>query len=325
MMSGRENHSIAQLRLSVTDRCDMRCAYCLPLGNARPVHRAGVLDFEEIVAIVERMKQRFGLRAVRLTGGEPLLRRRLPELVGMLASLGLEDLAMTTNGQALQRFAKPLVEAGLRRVNVSLDTLDPERFRRMNGGDLERVWHGIDAALERGLSPVKLNVVVLQRYNDDELLDLVDFAATRCLEIRFLELMALGEAASRFRDRMVPSAVVRSRLIAAGISLKQAPTRRGAPARRWMARLPDGRQVAIGFVSSETSPFCQDCGRLRLTARGMLLGCLKHESGPDLRAILRAPGGYDEVAFDDAIRRAIRLKTAGRPSLVHRSMSAVGG
>jgi cyclic pyranopterin phosphate synthase len=285
-----------------------------------------VLRLEEIVGIVSRLATRFGLRGVRLTGGEPLVRRGLVHLVAMLADLDLADLAMTTNALALERFAEPLARAGLRRVNVSLDSLDAERFSRLTrGGDLDRVLRGIDAAIRAGLTPVKANVVLLRGENEDEAADLLRFGADRDVEVRFLELMALGASARTQPELVVTAGEVRQSLEASGFSFEPAPAPAGAPATRWTAILPDGRRARAGFIAPESAPFCHTCRRLRLTATGRLLGCLMHEDGPDLRAAMRGAGGVDEEAFDRSVVEATALKPACRIPASGRPMHAVGG
>ena len=318
--------TLDQLRLSVTDRCDMRCVYCQPQEGIAPSLHREILRFEEIVAIVARLADRYGLRGIRLTGGEPLVRRGVVDLIAMLAQLPLADVALTTNAQRLAALADPLARAGLRRVNISLDSLDSERFARLTrGGDLRAVLAGLDAALAAGLTPLKLNVVLLAGETEQEAPAFVRFAADRGVEVRFLELMALGEARGWQGQWGVSAADVRSSLGSAGINLTPTPAAPGAPARRFVADLPDGRRANVGFIAAESEPFCRTCRRLRLTSTGQLLGCLMHEAGTDLRAIMRAPGGLNEAAFDAAVRAAASLKPACRPMASARPMHAVGG
>ena len=292
------------LRISVTDRCNYRCVYCMPAEGLNWLPRADVLQYEEIARLV-RIFAGLGIRKVRLTGGEPTLRADLPRLVRAIAETpGITDLALTTNGHTLARLAPRLAEAGLRRINVSLDSLDPARFRALTrGGELARVLEGIDAARAAGLRPVKINAVVLRGENDDEVLSLVDFfsrdAATT--ELRFIEYMPFE---ARWHA-CVPSAELR-RVIAARYTLVPAP-RRGdtaGPARDWTVAETGLR---IGFISPLSEHFCAGCNRLRLMVDGHLRTCLAHEDTPSLRDLLR--GG----ATDEALAAAIRGMVLGKP------------
>jgi cyclic pyranopterin phosphate synthase len=317
------------LRLSVTDRCNLRCAYCMPED---PVWfpRERMLTFEEIRRVVAVLAGA-GVRKVRLTGGEPLVRRGLPDLVRMLAAIpGIEDLSLTTNGVLLARQARTLAEAGLRRVNVSLDTLDPQRFARLTGRPrLPEVLEGLQAAAEAGLSPIKINAVLLRGVNDDEAEGLVDLGRTRGCEVRFIEVMPLDNHAAWDLSRVVSGSELRRRIAARWPIVPELPNDPSAPAARY--RFADGRG-AVGFVDSVTRPFCGDCSRLRLTSDGHVRVCLYDDREVDLRGPLRASA--DDEALLALVRGALAgkgrggaidlLQTRQAPVLV-RTMHQIGG
>ncbi len=289
---------LRDLRVSVTDRCNFRCQYCMPLAVFGPgfrfLPRPELLTFEEIAEVALAATD-LGVRKVRLTGGEPLLRRDLPVLVGMLARIpGLEDLALTTNGFLLARQASELARAGLKRVTVSLDSIDPQVFRLMNGVGLpiEPVLEGIDAAARAGLGPVKLNAVVRRGLNDDGILDLADFARRGGHVLRLIEYMDVGESHGWRMEEVVPSAEV-LRVLSQRWPLEpvdQGPTQ--AVARTYSYRDGGGE---VGVISSVTVPFCSTCGRLRLTADGHLHTCLFSASGHDLKSVIRAGATREEL------------------------------
>ena len=291
---------INYLRISVTDRCNLRCFYCMPEEGMPLLPREHLLTYEEIARVV-RAAAGLGITKVRLTGGEPLVRAGLPDLVSMLSRTeGLDDLSLTTNGLLLSHFAPALKRAGLKRVNVSLDTFNPQRFRRITGGEgLEAVIKGIEAAKEAGLNPVKVNTVVIPGVNDDELLAF----GQRSLEgwhVRFIELMPFGQAAD------LPTLSVSqmaARLEQAIGPLALAVNRGGGPARYF--RLP-GAEGTIGFISPVSRHFCFACNRLRLTAEGKLRPCLLQETEVDLRAPLR--DGASASQLEGIIRKAVAQK-----------------
>jgi cyclic pyranopterin phosphate synthase len=316
---------VSDLRVSVTDRCSFRCGYCMPQGDVRWLPRSEILTFEEIERVVGVLVERFGIAAVRITGGEPTARAQLPELVRRLARFPVE-LSMTTNGATLARLARPLKDAGLHRVNVSCDSLRPERFAAITGRDvLGQVLSGVDAALRVGLSPLKLNVVLMRGANDDEVLDLAQFGRERGVEVRFIELMPLDGAGEWSADRVVPASEVIDR-IASVFPLEPVGGRGPRPAERF--RYLDGAGT-VGAIASVTRPFCENCDRARLTAEGALRSCLFAVRERDLRALLR--GGATDNDLAEAIAGEVATKWAGhdigkvtfvRPS---RSMSQIGG
>ena len=299
---------IRYLRVSVTDRCNYRCSYCMPeeLEDRMQFQpRAALLTFEELERIVSVFAQ-LGVRKIRLTGGEPTVRHGIVDLVARLSRVpGIEQLVMTTNGHLLAELAVPLRQAGLSAVNVSVDTLDPEKFRRVTGrGELSRVLAGIDAAVAAGLR-VQTNAVALAGINDDELLALCEDAWARGAVPRFIEHMPMSDGALFQAERGISAAEIRNALEKALGPLTQADgTRDGGPARYWTVR---GRRV--GIISAMTEHFCDDCNRLRLTATGDLHACLGHDDATSLRDILRAGGSDDDLVT--AVASSVTGKRAG--------------
>lgn len=315
---------LRDLRISVTDRCNFRCTYCMPKEGMQWQPRDEILTFEEIVRLAAVFVDRFGFDSIRLTGGEPTMRAHLPGLVARLSGLGV-DLAMTTNGATLATSAAALADAGLRRINISLDSLRAERFRAMTNRDaLHDVLAGIDAAVAAGLSPVKINVVAMAGVNDDELLDFARFGRDRGVEVRFIEFMPL-DAQGEWTAGQVLTAADIVAAIGAEFPL-EAGGREHDPA--YLYRYVDGRG-AFGVIASVSEPFCGSCDRVRLTADGKLRNCLFSTSEVDLRAILRDGGSDDDVA--GAIADCVASKAAGHgigtPAFIRpgRSMSQIGG
>jgi len=283
---------LRNLRLSVTDRCNLRCSYCMPEAEYVWLPREDILHFEEIDRLVDVFTG-LGVDKVRLTGGEPLLRRGLPELVSRLAGrTAIRDLAMTTNGVLLAAHAQALRDAGLHRLTVSLDTLRPDRFRELTRYDEpDRVVAGIDAAAP--IFPgLKLDTVVIRGVNDEELIDLLEFARARGAELRFIEYMDVGGATQWSMPRVVSRDEILERLAAHYGPPSAIVEESSAPADRY--RLPDG--TVFGIISSTTAPFCSDCDRSRLTADGVWYLCLYAARGIDLRAPLRAGASADDLA-----------------------------
>ncbi|MCA9522491.1 MAG: GTP 3',8-cyclase MoaA [Myxococcales bacterium] len=300
----RLGRALRELRVSVTDRCNFRCTYCMPLEHYSWIPKREILSFEEITRL-SRLFVRLGVDALRLTGGEPLLRKGLPELIAMLSAIeGLDEISLTTNATRLVELAEPLRRAGLRRINISLDTLDPARFEALTRRrDLDRVIAGIDRAVEVGLTPVKLNTVVQRGVNDDELVGLVRFAVERGLELRFIEFMDVGTANGWRLDQVVSRAEI-LQAIAGAIELE--PLGRlnaDDPAEAWRVR---GSACRIGIIPSVTAPFCGRCSRARLTANGSLVTCLFAASGHDLKGRLRDGASDDELL--DRLRQIWRAR-----------------
>jgi cyclic pyranopterin phosphate synthase len=295
---------LADLRVSITDRCNFRCSYCMPLDHYEWLEREEILTFEETERLV-RVFVDLGVESVRITGGEPLVRRDAEILVEKLARVpGLTDLSLTTNGALLEQKAAALARAGLRRVNVSLDTLSHETFRKLTKrDDLDRVLRGLGAAREAGFRPIKINTVVVRGLNDGEILDLVDFSRANGFTVRFIEYMDVGNANGWTLEGTVPRAeilgIVRSRypLVEKGRPDGRAPAEAFAFA--------DGAGE-IGVVGSVTGPFCGTCSRARLTAEGRLVTCLFASEGFDLKGLLR------DGASDGEIRDAVLRIWSGR-------------
>jgi GTP 3',8-cyclase len=324
---------VTDLRVSITDRCNFRCTYCMPEEGMQWLPRDELLTYEEQARIVGVCVDRYGFESVRITGGEPTLRAHLPRLVAMLAPLGI-DVAMTTNGVKLPEMAHDLAAAGLRRINVSLDSLRPDVFRELTRReDLHRVLAGIDAALDAGLDPVKINCVVMRGVNDDEIVDLAAFGREKDVGIRFIEFMPLDAEGAWSESSVVPAAEILGRIHAVFPLADPVVHRSGhvEPAERF--QYADG-VGDVGVIASVTEPFCENCDRIRLTAEGKLRTCLFALDEYDLRTILRDDDAADE-AIDDLlaaeIARAVGTKWAGhrigqvdfvRPN---RSMSQIGG
>lgn len=295
----RRQRPLTDLRISVIDRCNFRCPYCMPEGEYAQDHtfldKAQRMRFEEIERLV-RVFVGLGVHKVRLTGGEPLLRRSLPELVSQLAGIaGLEDLALTTNGALLPNMAAPLRAAGLKRITLSVDSLDPATYRALSGGrgEVGDLHAAINAAMAAGFTRLKLNAVILRGVNDHQVLDLVEHFRGSGHVLRFIEYMDVGTCNSWQPTQVVPSAELRDR-ISARWPLRALPaTQSGEVARRW--ELTDG-SAEIGFISSVSEPFCGDCSRARLSADGRIYTCLFANRGHDLLGPLRAGASDAELA-----------------------------
>jgi cyclic pyranopterin phosphate synthase len=323
---GRE---IDYLRISLTDHCNLRCVYCMPIAGLSFLPTEDLLTADEI-ALVARAAVEIGFRKIRLTGGEPLLRADLVDIVARLAAVpGLRDLALTTNGVLLPRLAQPLRRAGLRRVNVHLDSLDAERLRRvMRWGGLREIWAGLEAAETAGFAPIKVNSVIVRGFNEDDVVPLAALTLDRPWHVRFVETMPFGtgETARTARDGLVPSAESRRRIEAVlGPLVALEPHDPSDEARNYAA--PGARGV-IGFISPVTEPYCGSCNRMRLTADGRFHLCLLNDDELDVRAAIRAGGGIPAVAA--ILERAVRHKPTGHHLAIGRTtadrqMFQIGG
>lgn len=313
------------LRVSVTDRCSLRCTYCVPARRASVVPREDLLSDEEIVRVVLVLDAHFGLEQVRITGGEPLLRPDLDRLVARLAEAGAPDLALTTNGQQLSGLAERLRRAGLKRVNVSLDSLDPRTFAAITrGGLLERTLSGIAAAQGAGLNPLKLNMVVMRGENDHEIANLMRFAIDHGCQMRFLELMPIGGAAAGFERLFVPTSEVQQRLREEFV-LVALPVEPAGTSRNFIVRDRSGRSAIAGFISPYSEPFCAGCRRLRLTSTGVLIGCLARAEGIPLATLLRGNPDGDGDNLIAAARGALAMKRRNGAFIQPRAMVGIGG
>lgn len=313
------------MRISVTDRCNLRCVYCMPEEGMTFLAHDALLSFDEI-ARVATVARDLGVTSIRLTGGEPLVRRGLPALVARLRSLGFRDLALTTNGTRLAPLARELVDAGLTRVNISCDSLRPERFAEIRRrGDLATVLGAMDVAESVGLAPLKVNVVLLRGVNDDEIEGFAAFARDTGRVVRFIEFMPLDAQGAWDRGRLVPGDEVRERIAARWPLVPVARDHDVAPAERFL--FADGRGE-IGLISSVTRPFCGTCNRLRLTADGGIRNCLFSDDERPVRDALR---GGDDAAIERLLRAAVWDKFPGHainePAFLRpaRSMSMIGG
>ena len=294
MLKDAFNRPLRDLRISVTDRCNFRCSYCMPLDEYRWMDQQEILTFSEISRLAN-LFVRLGVTKIRLTGGEPLVRRDLHVLIEKLSSIsGLDDLSLTTNGSLLAEQVESLALAGLKRINVSLDTLDPEKFRRMTKrGNLEKVLAGLYAARAQGLHPIKINAVVERGVNDDDIIPLAKFARERGFHLRFIEYMDVGNANNWGNSKVVSKSEI-LKTINGQFPLEAYGSSRGhAPAVDY--RYADGSGV-VGVIASMSEPFCSSCTRARLTANGKLVTCLFSSSGHDLKTLLRRGATDEEMA-----------------------------
>ena len=318
---------ITYLRVSVTDKCNLRCIYCMPEGGLPWLRRDEILTYEEIVAIV-RAAASVGVRAVRLTGGEPLVRRNLARLAGAIAAIpGIEDLAISTNGLLLEEQLDELVAAGVTRINLSLDTLRADRFEAIaRRPGLDGVLRAIDAAIAAGLAPIKLNCVVMRGHNDDELIDFAALTRDRPIFVRFIEVMPVHENAALQRDAYISAAEMLERIGATRELLPvQGPPGNG-PARYFAF---DGAAGAVGVISPLSHDYCESCNRVRLTADGRLRLCLFGDHAIDLRGPLRAGATGDRIV--ELLRSAMLIKPErhhlrlGETASRMRAFSEIGG
>ncbi len=322
------NRTVRDLRISITDRCNFRCTYCMPQEGMEWLPRQDLLSYEELTRVARVCVERFGFDSIRITGGEPTVRAHLPVLIGRLAELGV-DLAMTTNGATLAHQAADLARAGLRRVNISMDSLRAERFAAITGRDaLDRVLEGIDAAVTAGLSPVKVNCVLVRGVNDDEILDFAEFGRQKGVEIRFIEWMPLDGGETWSSGQVVPASDIVAAIDARWplVTLDGRTAGDAAPAETYTYADGQGR---VGVIASVTRAFCDTCDRIRLTAEGHIRNCLFAVRETDLRPLLRGGATDDELAA--AVEAEVGRKWAGHSiGQVHfirpaRSMSQIGG
>jgi len=320
---------VTKLRVSVTDRCNLRCVYCMPEGGLEWAPTEEILSFDEIARVVGAAST-LGVNKVRITGGEPLLRPGIEELVSLLAYIpAIESVSLTTNGFFLADKAQALRGAGLRGINISLDSLDAEKLRRITRKDYFRtIMDGIDAARGAGLAPIKINAVIMRGYNDDEIEGLAHLARRNPLVVRFIEFMPLDAGGTWKRKLVVPMSEIleRVRAVADVEEVVEVGCGGGEPARRFRFRDGSGE---IGVIASVSAPFCESCNRVRLTADGKLLACLFSLDEHDVKRVLRSGGTDGEVA--EFLVSAVKTKWAGHninsPGFQKppRPMSAIGG
>lgn len=317
---------IDYMRISIIDRCNLRCIYCMPSEGIKPIEHKDVLGYEEIIRIV-RIAAGLGVRKIRLTGGEPLIRKDLPYLVSSINTLeGIEDISLTTNGLLLKKYAHALASAGLRRVNVSLDSLHPRRYREITrGGDINNVLEGIHEAEKAGLLPIKINMVPIRGFNDDEIEEFARLTLKTTYNVRFIEFMPIGAKEIWNHEKYISTDEIKERVskIAPLIPVK---IRRSGPARYF--RFEDAPGV-VGFISPITHHFCNSCNRLRLTSDGKLRPCLFSETEIDLKSAMRCGSSDEEI--ERLLKLSIEIKPEGH-SINHekcfthlKPMSKIGG
>ncbi|MCS7149655.1 MAG: GTP 3',8-cyclase MoaA [Caldimicrobium sp.] len=319
MLIDRFGRSIEYLRISVTDRCNFRCIYCESRGPLQRLSARDILTYEEILEIVETAVG-LGVKRVRITGGEPLFRRNIEDLIEKLSSIeGLCDLSLTTNGYLLLEKAEVLKKSGLKRLNVSLDTMDPKKFAKLTGGfDFKKVWDGLLLAEKLGFTPLKINVVVIKGVNDDEILDLAKLTLEHPWEIRFIEYMPIGNSGRWKREDVIWIEEVKG-TVEKLYPLRPSSSIGGGPAKvfQWM-----GAIGKIGFISPLSEHFCSSCNRLRITADGKLRACLFSDQEIDLKAYLREKKGSLEEAFSLALKVKPEVRNL---QATRRAMRAIGG
>jgi len=313
---------INYMRISVTDLCNLRCQYCMPEeGIASKKHHKQILSFEEMAEIV-RVAAAIGVNKIRITGGEPLIRKDIVGFIGSISRInGINDIALTTNGLLLKVMGKELKEAGLNRLNISIDTLKPERFKEITrGGELHKVLDGIQEALRLGLKPIKLNAVVIGGFNEDEIEDLVRLTVEDDIDVRFIELMPIGEASNWAKERFISNEEIKNR-IGHMLPLEGDPS---SPAKYYKLPKAKGR---VGFINPISSHFCGSCNRIRLTCDGKLKPCLHSNQEVDIMKVAR----NNPVELKDVLEKAILLKPekhylyTNQHEIGHRNMSEIGG
>jgi len=320
--------AIRDLRISITDRCNFRCFYCMPTEAMEWKPKPEILSYEEIITLAEIFIA-LGVNKLRVTGGEPMLRRDLESLIERLGQIeGIEDLAMTTNAHFLRGRAEALKKAGLQRITISLDSMTPDRFSLLTGrNELERVLDGIEAAIEAGLKPIKINCVQMRGINDDQAVRFAEFARAKDVSVRFIEFMPLDNGKVWQREMVVPGEEVRARINEVFPLERVKSENLSETARRW--RFADGAPGEIGFINPVTQPFCGHCSRIRLTADGMIRTCLFSTVEHNIKQLLRSGASRDDLI--DFILAAVARKEdrhhINDPEFVQplRTMSCIGG
>lgn len=322
-LTDTQGRAIGYLRLSLTRACQMRCTYCRPTRMIE-CDRDGDLSAEEAETLVRHLVNHHGLHKVRLTGGDPTARPDLIQIIERIARIrGIDDLAMTTNGLSLASRAREYAAAGLGRVNVSLDALDRDTFEQMTGVDgLDRVLRGIDAAIGAGLTPLRLNTVVMRNHNEGRLVELVDFAASIGAEIRFIEMMPMGPMGDQWADHYVPEPEIRQRLETSFTDWKPIPQHHDS-ARRYRVTASNGHQAVVGFITPMSCNFCADCNRLRIAADGTIYPCLMDRPAGSLLPALRP--AFDPVQMNTLITEALKQKQPEHPLQGFVTMTHIGG
>ena len=330
-MRDRFGRLVEYLRISVTDRCNIRCVYCVPESDKGYEQDRNLLEYTQITDLVSVLAQH-GLRRVRITGGEPLVRPNVPDLVALLSAIpGVDDLSLSTNGILLPRYVKALKDNGLRRINISLDTLQPAKFRRVSPvGKWEDVWQGIESALEAGLSPVKINCVLMRGINDDEVQEFARLTLRYPLHVRFIELMPIGNLEFYKKEHVFPVGMAKTACAQLGelMPVVEGEAVGGGPAD--VFRVP-GAQGTLGFIGACSANFCARCNRMRLSADGYLYPCLGHGIRVDMKPALSLPPDQRESAIMQRMEQALAVKPEGHqfisviPHAAFRTMRAIGG
>lgn len=321
------NRKIDYLRISITDRCNLRCRYCMPEDGIELIPHDGILTFEEIIRVVQVFATS-GISKIRLTGGEPLVRRGVVDLIHRLGRIqGIGDLSLTTNGVPLESFAQRLFMAGLKRINISLDSLRPERFHHITRRDaFHRVWAGIEKSLQVGFHPVKLNIVAIRGFNEDEIINFARLTIDRPLHVRFIEYMPSGEGQAWKPEDVLTIHQIKEEIERLMPLSEENSESHNGPATTYRWKGAKGR---IGFISPVSSHFCERCNRLRLTSDGKLRPCLFSDDEIDLRGYLR--NGCDDRKLAELLELALRKKPRGHAINTHyfkkcqRNMSSIGG
>lgn len=326
LIKDKYDRIIDYMRISITDRCNLRCIYCMPSEGIKPIKHKDVINYEEIIRIV-RIAAGLGVRKIRITGGEPLIRKNLAYLVSSINSIkGIEDISLTTNGVLLKEYAESLARAGLRRVNVSLDSLRSERYREITrGGDINSVWKGIHEAEKAGLLPIKINMVPIRGFNDDEIEEFARLTLKTAYNVRFIEFMPIGAKEIWNHEKYISTEEIKER-VSKIAPLVPVRIRKTGPARYFKF---EGAPGVLGFISPITHHFCNSCNRLRLTSDGKLRPCLFSETEIDLKSAMRC--GADDKEIERLLRLSTEIKPEGHAinherSLLHlKPMSRIGG
>lgn len=319
------NRQAIFLRVSVTDACNLRCCYCRSSDDCPPTDSSNKLTTDEMITLLRFLQQRVGINKLRFTGGEPLLRRDLAVLIANVRDLGVKDISLTTNGQLLAGKAVQLKESGLSRINISLDSLNPDTYSVITrGGKLDNCIDGIQEALVQGISPVKLNMALLRGVNDQEITDLVNFGLQTGCQVRFLELMPVGVASEIFDQRFFPWSEAYDR-IESHFNLQPLPYQAGSTSRDFEVKDARGRSTVCGFISPTSHPFCKGCKRLRLTNDGRLLGCLAKCESIDLRPALDRALGGDPTPLGELVASALSIKLGVHNLADQNNMVRIGG
>ncbi len=319
--------SITYLRVSLTDHCNLKCIYCTPKGKQAKLLTSELLTYEELLRVIS-LAVSSGIKKVRLTGGEPLVRRDIKYFIKQLANIsGLEDIRLTTNGVLLSKYAETLLQAGIKKINISLDTLKKDKFEYITGSDsFEEVWQGIEQTHSLGFAPIKINMVVLKGINDDEIEDFAKLSLTRPYQMRFIEFMPVGKLSPWEQARYMATTEIKKRLSKLGELMPVQQNIKDGPARIYKLK---GGQGTIGFISPISSHFCDRCNRLRLTSEGKLRSCLLHDYEVDLKGVLRGGGSDDDVK--KALVQTVLNKRKGHElnksqhKNCHGRMSRIGG